>query len=178
MPEISHSFCRSPEATASSMFWRGFVVIGLSSLHSSRLILHPHRKSSGRYLMVIATSCSDRVKKIVRDLNLFPLTAVRAKPLHYQVIEVGPESVFFFDLLSNLGKQVLVALYVFTAFPAQQVMVVSFLGMMKDMPVAKFAFKDTPVFLQKVQSPVNSWFIDPRHCGLNMVDNLLCRQVS
>lgn len=71
-----------------------------------------------------------------------------------------------------------IAIDAFTAFAADDVMVMPFFGMMIDEFVVYFAFEYAVQFLKHLECAIDRRFIDAGHLALNGTDDLFCGQVG
>jgi hypothetical protein len=90
-------------------------------------------------MYVIATSCSDKVKKY--SSNYLP--AVTTETADQNVFKIGLKGILFGQLLFDIQKQVFSTIQGFSAFAADQMMVMSLFGMMVDKMISRFTFNDT-----------------------------------
>jgi hypothetical protein len=93
------------------------------------------------------------------------------------MFEFSVEGVLLGEIMFQRSKQVFGAIDGFTALPADQVMVVSFFGVMIDEVVAGFTFDNATQVFKKFQCPVYCGFVYSGHLALDISDNILCYQM-
>jgi hypothetical protein len=100
-----------------------------------------------------------RKKRLIRVLN----PAVPANSAHNNVFEINAKAELFFQCLLEREKNGLIALNCLAAFPADDMVMVPFFGMVIDEPVAHLALVDAPQLFQQFQRAVDGGLV---HAGL------------
>lgn len=93
------------------------------------------------------------------------------------MFEISFKAVLFGQAFFNIQENVLSAINGFAAFMADQMMVMTFLGMVINEMIILLAFDYAAGFFQNIQSAVDSRFVDSLHLLLDLSDNILGGQV-
>jgi hypothetical protein len=123
-------------------------------------------------LDLIAISCIQWVKKYFG----LALTGL-AKAVYDEVFKVSLEAVLAVQVFGDVQEQIFFTLNRFPAFLADQMVVMAFFSVVINEMIAGLAFDHTAGFFQGIQGAIDGRFIDARHFGPHLRNNIVRRQV-